>query len=238
MIVTALVACYNEADILRAMLRHWTTRGMAVFLLDNWSTDGSFEIAQSEPGVMVERWPSHPLATFEWGALLDTFQARLADIQTDWFSLSGADHFLDVPADGSLGPDVVQAIETVDRQGYTAIEMIHRNYVPMDDSFTVGDPVAALCGDYYDNAGFLCDTWKKLPGITPVLRNQGGHDIDWPGRKVFPQKFIRRHYPIRSQAHGERKVFLERIPRWSPQERALGWHVQYDDLQPGHRFTP
>jgi hypothetical protein len=231
MIVTALIACYNEADILRAMLRHWIQRGMFAYVLDNWSDDGSYEIALSEPGVAVERWPSHPIDTFEWGAMLDHFQQRLREIPSDWFSLSGADHYLAAP-DG--GDDVLAAIAEADRLGYNALEMIHRNFTPPDDTFVSGDPVATFNRHYYDSPGFLCDTWKKLPGITPDLRGQGGHDVRFPGRRVFPRKFIRQHYPIRSQAHGERKVFRERRPRWSDAERAIGWHVQYDDVEPGH----
>jgi hypothetical protein len=46
---------------------------------------------------------------------------------------------------------------------------------------------------------------------------------------VYPFKFLLRHYPIRSQAHGERKVLVDRAPRWSPEERALGWHRQYEE---------
>lgn len=233
MIVTALVACYNEADILQAMLRHWTQRGMHVYLLDNWSTDGSYEIAINEEGVMVERWPSHPIATFEWGAMLDRFRDLSLVLPSDWFSLSGADHYLDT----SDGSDVVMKIAEIDWLGYNAIEMVHRNFTPPDNTFTTGDPVAAFTGHYYDSPGFLCDTWKKIDGIAPDVRNQGGHDVWFPGRRIYPQPFIRKHYPIRSQAHGERKVFVERQPRWSEQERALGWHIQYDDIEPGHQWV-
>ena len=57
--------------------------------------------------------------------------------------------------------------------------------------------------------------------------------VGWPRRdvprpRVFPYKFLLRHYPIRSQAHGERKILHERRQRWDPAERARGWHVQYD----------
>src|SRR5512139_923001 len=142
MIVTALVACYNEADILQAMLRHWTQRGMFVYLLDNWSTDGSYEIAINEPGVTVERWPSHPIATFERGAMLDRFQALATTLHSDWFSLSGADHYLETP-DGS---DILTKFGEIDRLGYNAIEMIHRHFTPPDNRFSVGDPVAAFTG--------------------------------------------------------------------------------------------
>jgi septal ring factor EnvC (AmiA/AmiB activator) len=47
-------------------------------------------------------------------------------------------------------------------------------------------------------------------------------------------RFILRHYPIRGQAHGERKVFQER--RFLGRERARGWHVQYDAVREGASF--
>jgi hypothetical protein len=53
---------------------------------------------------------------------------------------------------------------------------------------------------------------------------------------VFPLRFIARHYPIRGQAHGTRKVFQERVGRFRADERARGWHVQYDAAEEGVSF--
>ena len=68
------------------------------------------------------------------------------------------------------------------------------------------------------------------------LSSTGGHEAQFPMRRVFPVRFILRHYPVRSQAHGLRKVFEERKPRFSEGERRRGWHVQYDAIGPGHQF--
>jgi hypothetical protein len=68
------------------------------------------------------------------------------------------------------------------------------------------------------------------------LVSTGGHEARFPGRRVFPLRFLLRHYPIRGQAHGERKVFKERRARFSAEERARGWHVQYDALKEGASF--
>jgi hypothetical protein len=54
---------------------------------------------------------------------------------------------------------------------------------------------------------------------------------------VYPYKFLLKHYPIRSHAHGERKVLRERIARWNQTERALGWHQQYDDMCHTRQFV-
>lgn len=65
----------------------------------------------------------------------------------------------------------------------------------------------------------------------------GGHDLPFEGQRVYPFKFLLKHYPVRSQRHGERKVFRERKARWNPLERARGWHRQYDAIRAGHRFV-
>ena len=77
--------------------------------------------------------------------------------------------------------------------------------------------------------------WKKTAAIDLVT--SGGHDARFDGRRVFPIRFLARHYPIRSQTHGQRKVFEERKPRFAQEERARGWHVQYDNVKAGSSFT-
>jgi hypothetical protein len=69
-----------------------------------------------------------------------------------------------------------------------------------------------------------------------VVLSDGGHEVVFAGRRVFPYKFLLKHYPIRSQLHGERKVHAERRSRWNPTERALGWHLQYDGVEQGQSF--
>jgi hypothetical protein len=64
----------------------------------------------------------------------------------------------------------------------------------------------------------------------------GGHGLRFEGRRVYPFKFLLKHYPVRSQKHGEKKVFRERKARWNLKERAKGWHVHYDSVQEGHAF--
>ena len=78
--------------------------------------------------------------------------------------------------------------------------------------------------------------WKNR-GESVGLSASAGHQAVFRDRRVFPYKFLLRHYPIRSQEHGIRKVLTERQPRWDPVERAVGWHVQYDRVSEEHRFV-
>ena len=75
------------------------------------------------------------------------------------------------------------------------------------------------------------------------LASSGGHEATyrspaWLKGKVMPWSFVLRHYPIRSQAHGVRKVFTERKNRWNATERKAAWHAQYDDVtNASHSFV-
>src|SRR4029079_10203781 len=77
--------------------------------------------------------------------------------------------------------------------------------------------------------------WRKSESGLDLVTS-AGHEVRFPNRKVFPIRFILRHYPIRGQRHGERKVLHERKPRFDVAERAQGWHVQYDAAAEGHSF--
>ena len=45
-----------------------------------------------------------------------------------------------------------------------------------------------------------------------------------------------KHYPLRNPGQARRKVFGERRPRYSPEEREFGWHTHYDEIQAYHPF--
>jgi len=112
------------------------------------------------------------------------------------------------------------------------------NFPPTHGHFRRGDdPRASFLhyegGGLFDKLQVRC--WKRT-GASVDLVSSGGHEARFEGRRIFPLRFLLRHYPVRSQAHGERKVFHERRPRFAPAERERGWHVQYDAIQRGHVF--
>jgi hypothetical protein len=68
------------------------------------------------------------------------------------------------------------------------------------------------------------------------LATSGGHEAVFPGRKVYPQKFLLKHYSLRTPEQGRRKV-AERLQRYHPGERQIGWHHHYDDLWEDGKFV-
>jgi len=241
--VIALMSTYNEGDIIWQVLRHLIEGAVSVYLIDNHSTDDTVAQASQWLGkglLAVETFPpvadgaSNPY--FAWADLLKRKEQLANELDADWFLHQDADEIRESPWPGCSLKD---AIRTVDNLGYNCIEFRVFHFPPVDDGFHQGvDPKAYFTlykdASWFDFLQRKC--WKA--GSGPVsLTALGGHDVSFEGRRIFPVPFLLRHYPVRGQQHGVRKVFAERKARFLPAERARGWHQQYDDVtDPTHNF--
>jgi hypothetical protein len=241
--IVAIIAAFNEADIIGQTVRHLIEQGIFVHLIDDGSTDCT-DVALApflaSGFLSVERSAfvseaSADRGVFQWTRLLSRKEQLSRELEGDWFLHYDADEFRESPW-GHL--DLRNGIELVDRLGYNAIDFAVLNFWPTDtDVDSGGDVQRALRywdpAPRFDRVQVKC--WKKTAAIDLVT--SGGHDARFDGRRVFPIRFLTRHYPIRSQSHGQRKVFEERKPRFAQEERARGWHVQYDEVDAGSSFT-
>jgi hypothetical protein len=238
--VVAIIAAYNEADLIAHVVGNLIHQGLQVYFLDDGSTDGT--VAAVEPflgrGVLaiepLAQSTSSGAAGFDWEQILRRKAALARELDAQWFVHHDADEFRESPWSHL---SLLDAIRRVDALGFNAIDFASFDFWPVDDRFRAGGDVREALTFYaepaeYDRLQIRC--WKKAPDVD--LATSGGHEARFCGRKVFPIRFISRHYPIRGQAHGERKVFHERRSRFLERERAKGWHVQYDHLGEGASF--
>jgi hypothetical protein len=238
--VLAIMTAYNEADIIGPSIDALLASGVSVHLIDNWSNDGTYEIAagyRSRGLIELERHPEAPTATFDLGGLLQRVEAVAGTTPADWYIHHDADERRSGPWPGRT---LRESIWTVDRSGFNAVDHIVLTFEPVDEDFMRGTDVEQHFRHF--EFGRTPDlrrqikAWSRMAG--PVrLAESGGHEAAFEGRRVFPYRFLLKHYPIRSQAHGERKVLHERQGRWNPAERAKGWHIQYEAIDVGHVFT-
>jgi hypothetical protein len=123
-------------------------------------------------------------------------------------------------------------------EGYNAVDHTVLEFPPVDNDFPPGADFERYFSYFSPTATVADRTQIKAWKAREVdLRSSGGHEAAFPGRRIHPLNFLLKHYPIRSQAHGERKVLSARKPRITPEERRLGWHTQYDHVRPGHVFV-
>jgi Glycosyl transferase family 2 len=238
--VVALISAFNEADIVEPVLDHLAANGVWSYLIDDGSTDETVARAQRWLGrglLGIERFAGADAngARTSGRALLARKRELARELGADWYVHHDADEIRETPWPGMPLRD---AIRWVDRVGCNAIDFRVLNFVPVDDTFRAGmdprehferweDPAE------YDRMQRKC--WRA--GAPDLDLAEGGHDVRFSGRRIFPLRFLMRHYPIRSQAHGRRKVFEERKGRFADHELAYGWHRQYDHVsQPDHLF--
>ena len=238
--VVALMSAYNEEDIIVPCLQYLIKQGLEVYLIDNWSTDSTVEMASEFLGkglLAIEKFPEGgPPSHYAWKAILSRIEQLTEEIDADWFLFQDIDE-IRVPAWPDLS--LRDAILKVDREGFNSIDHTVATFYPLDNDFVAGADFETYFKyfEFSDRPGqFVEINACKNTGRRVSLTESGGHEMRFEGRRVYPFRFLLKHYPVRSQAHGERKIFRERKPRWDPHEKAGGWHSHYDHISEGHSF--
>lgn len=238
--VVAFMCTYNEEDIIEATLHHAVSQGVEVHLVDNWSTDRTVERAEAFLGRGLRKITKFPVEgpspSFDLHTLLRHVEGLSYSCDADWCIHYDADEIRESPWSHIQLRD---ALFRVEREGFNAIDHTCLVFHP-----TIGgieDPARIASFDrceFGKRGGHFHQIKAWRHQNAPIrLADSGGHSAEFPDRKVYPFKFLLRHYPVRSQEHGMRKIFADRRPRWNADEReGRGWHIQYDDVASGHNF--
>ncbi len=233
----AIMPAYNEADIIRHTIQYLYAQGCDVHVIDNWSTDRTpWAVAQTS--AYMSAFPSTPQIAVQWADLLHEVEkiAALPENIGRWVMFNDADEIRRAP--GGLRLD--EWFWASQSRGFNAVQFTVRNYVPTSDLWDGSqDPESFF--RYYersvlDNRLPHVKAWYSS-GQRVDLHSSGGHVAKFHWMQVDPVAGLLKHYPIRSQHHGQRKVFRERNLRWSADEKRRGWHQQYEHMQPGYSFV-
>jgi glycosyltransferase involved in cell wall biosynthesis len=234
--ITAFLCVYNEADILPWILRHLYDQGIGIYIIDNWSNDNSADIARSFPLVGYEKWPfDGPSQYYEWGLMLKRVEELAFVSPANWCIHHDAD---EIRRSSRLGETLLEGMQRVEAEGYNAINHRVYHFLPTDDLYQ-GDPERHfryyLIDDPIRSPTRQVKAWKNT-GQRVDLASSGGHFAGFGGIRIHPEKFILKHYPLRTAAQAERKVIHERMARYSPTDLARNWHVQYKGLAFTHNW--
>ena len=233
--ITAIISAFNEEDIIGHVLDDFITKGMQVYFIDHHSMDKTLDITKTFLGngiIKIEifpeesGYPSDLKDVYAWRYILKRKEELHTTLDADWYMHMDADAIVESPWEDV---PISEAIQLVDALGYNCINFELFNFRPVEneykgdikpqDFFRYWEP------DNYDEPQIKC--WKNF-GQKIDLVSSGGHDVQFEGKKVFPVKFIMKHFPIRGREHGIKKVFSDRLPRYDKNERDMHWHTQYD----------
>lgn len=221
--VVAIIAAYNEERFIDACLDHLSRHGVEFYLIDNESTDRTVAFAERYRGrglAGIETFPRDN--QYSWGPLLERKEQLAATIDADWFVHLDVDE-IRLPPRGHRS--LAEALVDVDAQGYNAVNFVEFAFVPTREAPDHDHPAFQTTMRWY--YPFIpavypnrLNAWKRQP-TRVELACSGGHQVRFPGLRMYPESFPMRHYLYLSVPHAVCK-YVER--RYDAAEVARGWH--------------
>ena len=228
----AIMALHNEADIVQESVKKLIDQGVDVYLIDNNSTDGSVEKVSESVGkgivdIETVKFFEDGNEVYDWTSILKRKEEIAKKLDYDWYLHVDADEIRYSPW---AGVSLREGLERVNFEGYSLVDFKLFNFrITHNISFAFDyENSMNLYSAIEDFNTIQVKAWKKCGSIQ--LTPHGGHLAEVQNANIYPLRFILKHYPIRSAAHGQKKVFMERMKRFTRKEREKGWHVQYNHL--------
>lgn len=241
--ILAIIHAYNEDDIIEQSIIHLLHQGVDVCLVDNHSTDNTYEIALNlqklyPDRIILRKFGDKDSNSYEWEKQLDATIDIATSTSYDWIIHHDVDEIRFSPFENTT---LLEAISFVDEQGYTAINFTAMDFRPTKNhQFALNNNLqsALIYFEFGKRPGHFLQVkaWKNIKNCAYNLSESGGHDIKFNEKRVFPIKFLLKHYPIRSTEHGSKKVFKERLSRFTEHETNKGWHCQYKTFETDNNF--
>jgi glycosyltransferase involved in cell wall biosynthesis len=231
--VIALIATYNEGRFIAHCLDHLHRNGVESYVIDNESTDDTFEKVSrfKARGLLgAESFPR--LGRYRWGDMLRRKEELAMELDADWFIHLDPDEFRLPP---SWSPTLAGALAEVSRRGFNAVNFTEFAFVPTREQPDHDhDHFQQTMRWYYPfepHPHYRLNAWRKQSHRVG-LASRGGHTIRFPGLRAFPESFPMRHYIFVSREHALAKYGNR---AYEPREVLLGWHG-WRVMKPGTEF--
>ena len=241
----AIVTAYNEEDVIRETVLDLVEQGCQVVFRDHWSTDGTYETIASLltrcPDLLeLERFPvGGPAPHFELQWQLQHKEEIALRFPGRWILHTDADELRRTPV---LGLSLREGLSLASACGCNRVSFTCLDFRPVDhadssDSDTLENRLQFF--EHGTRGGHFQQAKAWLQGAERVdLATSGGHIAHFLTARDFRYRFLLKHYPIRSQEHGMRKIVTERRLRYSPHERqVLNWHTHYNKVDEHSNLT-
>lgn len=199
-----MVPVYNDEDIIQEVIEHLISQGMELVVLDNGSTDKSYEICKKFLGKGILTLQQFKSDTYRSEVNHRILYDMALTHSPDWVIRSDSDELLE---SGQQGSTLKEAIEKVDATGHNLIQFNRFDFFMTDDDNESVNSFKEKMKYYSYQGDFLYRAWKYFPGIR--IGDAAGHYPVFPDGyryKISPNKFVLRHYTFRSQEQAEKKM--------------------------------
>jgi len=227
--IVAMIAVFNDEDFIQEVIEHNISQGLELVILDNGSTDKTFQICQKflDKGVLK----LFQFKSSSWN--LATNNRLLYDLalsqSPDWIILCDSDELLE---SGIKNQTLKDLILKADSESYNIIQFNRFEFQMSDNDDKNSDSIKEKLKYYSFGIDFLYRAWKFFPGIR--IMNIGSHLPIFPEGykyKIFPKNAVIRHYTFRSIEQAKNKLASRIIRISDTSESKVGINKHYKKLQ-------
>ena len=230
--ILAIINTYNEKDIICEVISHLLIQGIDVCLVDNHSNDGTYELAKTtfsnDNRVIVRRSDDYG-NNYEWHKLLKNTEKISHEFSEkyDWFMHHDSDELRYSPIQNITMSEMISFVDSI---GYNAIDFTVLDFRFTQDNQDVVNKFEKnlLSFEFGRRPGHFQQVkcWKYAKDIN--LADSGGHNAEFKNKKIYPIKFLLKHYPLRNIKQATTKIFEDRGKRILKEKKEKGWHAHYD----------
>ena len=231
----AIMSCYNEEDIIEQVVLDYRQQGCELVILDNWSTDTTWEILErlhefDPSGIEVCRFPTEAPSKASWRAILERKEEIALQQPGRWILHADADELRRSPFPGLT---LAQALRAAQISGANRIDFNVLNFRPIHGGEWSGSLEGAFrYFEFPDHPSYFSQkkAWVQPPKRVN-LTETGGHEAFFDGQQDFRYRFLLKHFSIRSASQGRNKLHRHRNARWDKYEKeTMGWHEHYQSI--------
>jgi len=204
--IIAMLATYNEERFIAGCLEHLIGQGVDVYLMDDSSSDATVEIASrflNKGLIGIETLVRN--GTFALLPQLKRKEDLAQTLDADWFMHIDADE-IRLPPSGFA--NLLEAFESIDGQGYNAVNFLEFAFVPTIESPDHDHPDFQKTMRWYypfvPTFPHRLNAWKKQAGPIDLV-SKAGHRVQFQDLRMYPTSFPMKHYLILSRAQAIRK---------------------------------
>ncbi len=232
--ICVVIAVRNEAQYLQVLLPLLAAQAIDVVIVDDESTDASYEVYTAFRG--------HPIIGLEYlpyrgyFSLSEQLQAKKQvydKIKHDWIVHQDADEVLE-----HFKPDLTlrDAIQEADEGGYNVLNFEEFVFLPEPHAdYRHKNYYTDILRYYFfePQKNRLNRAWRRSANFDNIL--SGGHIVLGDCVSLCPVNHILRHYIVLGNEHAKRK-YLHRA--FSDEELSRGWHRRRTNFTEHHLTIP
>jgi len=195
--IVGMIPVFNSEDILEEVIEHALGEGVSLVVLDNGSTDSSYEICKKFAEKNLIKLKQYKNSTFDYGLLSRILYDMALELKPNWLIRIDQDELLE---SGLPNVTLNKAVEEQDSKGHNLIQFDVMEFFMTDNDDKSSKSFRERYHYYSWQHDFAYRAWKHIPGTR--VEDTLSHSPIFPEGylyKIPDRKFILRHYRFRNR---------------------------------------